>query len=104
MGGSFETLRWYPRPEHFCWTESFSLIFQEKGKRFGTSYVSAADRYFLEARKTIGSGNGTRLWKLQGMIMYQGTPRSEGLGGKYDIESRGSAVPARVAGVTRATH
>ena len=75
----------------FVGRRTSNIIFQDKGKRFGTPYVSAVDRYFLEARKTTGSGDGTRLWKLRGIIGWQGTPRSEDLGGKHDLESRGSA-------------
>ena len=34
--------------------------FQGKNKRYDTPYVIAAGRYFPEARKTTGSGDGTR--------------------------------------------
>ena len=51
-------------------------------------YVIAVDRYFHEARKITGSGDGTKRWKLRGMNGVQGTARSEELGGKYHLESR----------------
>ena len=35
--------------------------FQETDKGFSTPYVIGADRYFPQARKTIGLGGGTRL-------------------------------------------
>ena len=69
----------------------FNIIFQEKVKQFGTSYVIAVNRYFSEARTTAGLGDGTRLWKLRAVNGWQGTPRSDELGGKYDLKSRGSA-------------
>ena len=55
---------------------------QEKDKRFGTPCVTAEDSYLPRARNITGSGGGTRLWKLRGMNLWQGTPRSEELGGK----------------------
>ena len=67
VGGSFGTLRWYPRLEHFCWTEDSNIICHEKGKRFRAPYAIAVDHYFFEAKKTTGSDDGTRLWKLRGI-------------------------------------
>ena len=104
MGGSFGTLRWYPRLEHFWWTEDFNNIFQEKDKRFRTPYVITVDRYPPEARKTAGSDEGTRLWELRGMNGWQGTPRSEELGGKCDLESRGSTSSCTPSQQQETTH
>ena len=62
-----------------------STSFQEKAKRFCTPCVY--DRLLLPQRQTsTRSGDSTRLWKLRGMNGWQGTPRSEELCGKYDLE------------------
>ena len=58
-------------------------------------YVIAVERYFHEARKITGSGDGTKLWKLPGVNGLQGTPRSEELGGKYHLESREFVMGSR---------
>ena len=62
-----------------------STSFQEKAKRFCTPCVYV--RLLLPQRQTsTRSGDSTRLWKLRGMNGWQGTPRSEELCGKYDLE------------------
>ena len=80
-GGSFGTLRWYPRLEHFYCAEDFSILFQEKGKQFGTPYVIdiCGASLFLRSHKEItGSDDGTRLCKLRATNGWQGTPWSHG--------------------------
>ena len=57
--------------------------FPRKGQAVWYAYVIAVNRKFLEARKTTGSGDGTRLWKLQEInVRRQGIPWSEELDGK----------------------
>ena len=77
--------------------EDFNIIFYEKDKRFGTPYVITVDRYSPQARKTTASGDNVGLWKLRGMKGWHGTPRSEGLGGKYNLESQGNLFLAHQA-------
>ena len=102
--GSFGTLRRYSRLKRYCWTEDFNTTFQEKDKRFSTPHVITVDRYYLEARMTTGLGGGTRVWKFRGMNGRQGTPRSEELGGKYDLKSRGSAFSFTPSQQQETTH
>ena len=68
-----------------------STLFSRERQAVWYAVHFAVDCHFLETRKTTESGDGTRLWKLRGMNGWQGAPRSETLGGKYDLESKGSA-------------
>ena len=81
--GSFGTLQWYPRLERFCWTKDFNIIFQEKYKRFGTSYVIiAVNRYFPDARKKQLGRVMARGCEICENKVCQGTQWSEELDGK----------------------
>ena len=72
-----------------CFVERRTILNHPKNKRFGTLYVIVVDCYFPEAKKKqLG-----RVAALRAMEKWQGTPRSEEIGGKYDLESRGSTFP-----------
>ena len=67
-----------------------------KGKQFGTPHFIAVDRYFSEARKKQLDRVTTGLWKLKGRKTDGKELHGEmELGGKYNLESRGSAFLRR---------
>ena len=77
VGGSFRAFRWCLEFERVLLNGG---LHHPKGKQFGTPYVTiAVDRYSSKAKKTTGSGDNTRLWRLRGINGWQGTPWSEEL-------------------------
>ena len=75
---------------------SRGLLHHLKGKKFGTPYVVAEGRYFAEAKKqqlTSVSHQSltTRGCETAKVERMEGTPWSQELDGKYDLESRQSA-------------
>ena len=69
-----------------------SASFSKEGQVIWYALCFAVDCYFSEARITTRSGDGSRLGEMRGVNGWQGTPRGKELSGKYNLQSRGSAV------------